>query len=87
MYIRLKKKIAELEAQPVVDTKAVDFLKRKLLLLVLLDQEIERFTHAEYKRLKKIKLLPSQAGKAMKKNRRHLIDKWDETIKELRDRA
>ena len=87
MYIRLKKKIAELQAQPVVNIKEVDFLKGKLLLLVLLEKEIERFTHAEYKRLKKTGLLPSQAGKAMKKNRRHLIDRWDETVKELEDRA
>lgn len=87
MYIRLKKKIAELEAQPVVDTKAVDFLKRKLLLLVLLDQEIERFTHAEYKRLKKEGLMPSQASTQMKRNRSDLDDRWDEVVGELGDRA
>lgn len=85
---RLKITIAELEAQAVVDTEEVTFLKGKLLLLLLLDEEIDRFTHAEYKRLKAEEgLLPSQASRQMRKNRKFLDNRWDEVVKELGDRA
>lgn len=85
---RLRITIAELEAQAIVDVTEVAFLKGKLLLLLLLDEEIDRFTHAEYKRLKKEEgLLPSQASRQMRKNRRYLDERWDEVVKELGDRA
>lgn len=80
--------IAELEAQAIVDKEEVAFLKGKLLLLLLLDEEITRFTHSEYRRLKKEEgLPPSQATKQMAKNRSHLMDRWDEVVRELRGRA
>jgi|11_taG_2_1085331.scaffolds.fasta_scaffold01753_4 hypothetical protein len=82
--ISIKKKIAELESQPIKNTEEVDFLKGKLLLLSLLDREIERFTHSEYKRLKKEEgLLPSQATKQMRRNREPIGRRWDEVVKEI----
>ena len=85
---RLQLTIAELEAQAIVNEEEVTFLKGKLLLLLLLDEEIDRFTHAEYFRLKREEgLLPSQASRQMRKNRRYLDERWDEVVKELGDRA
>ena len=84
----LSVKIAELEAQPIVDEEKVAFLKGKLLLLLLIDEEIDRFTHAEYFRLKREEgLLPSQASRQMRKNRKFLDNRWDEVVAELGDRA